>query len=86
MKGGKLCKFRGINTNYHASKLVNFEVLKAMILKQGEFVNVHTEHKIKRKRKAGGTVDVVTDLENKRYRISFFTRRRMYGHSSVPLH
>ena len=72
--------------NYHASKLVNFEVIKAMILGQGEsVVNVHTEHKFKRKRRAGGVVDLVTDPENKRYRI-FFKRRRMPDHSSVPLY
>ena len=84
MKGRKLCKFRGITLNYHASKLVNFEVIKAMILGQGESVNVHTEHKIKRKRMAGGVVDLVTEPENKRYRISF-KRRRMPDHSSVSL-
>jgi len=32
-KGEKsVCKVRGITLNYHASKLVNFEVIKAMIL------------------------------------------------------
>jgi hypothetical protein len=72
--------------NYHASKLVNFEVIKSIILGQGEsVVNVNTEHKIKRKRSAGGVVDLVTEPENKRCRISFFKRRRMSDHSSVPL-
>jgi hypothetical protein len=81
-----VCKVRDITLNYRASKLVNFEVIKAILLEQGESVlNVHTEHKIKRKRRAGGTVDVVTESENKRYRISFFKRRRMHDHSSVPL-
>ena len=57
MKGRKLCKVRGITLNYHASKLVNFKVIKAMILGHGEsVVNVHTEHKIKRMRRAGGVV------------------------------
>ena len=79
-------KVRGITPNYHASKLVNFEVLKAMILEQCEpIVNVHTEHKIKRKSLAGGTVDIVTEPENKRYRISFIKRRQLHDHSSVPL-
>ena len=56
-----VCKVRGITLNYHTSKLVNFEVIKAMILGQGEsFVNVHTEYNIKRKRRAGGVVDLVT--------------------------
>jgi len=85
MKGSKLCKVRCITLNYHASKLVNFEVISAMILEEGESVfNVHTEHKIKRKRRAGGTVDVVTEPANKRYRISF-KRRRMHDHWSVHL-
>jgi len=56
-----------------------------MILEQGEpIVIVHTEHKIKRK-KAGGTIAIVTEPENKRYGKSFFKRRRMHDHSSVPL-
>ena len=65
---------------------MNFEIIKAMILGHGEFVvKVHTEHKIKRKRRVVGVVDLVTEPENKRYRISFFKRRRMYDLSSVPL-
>jgi hypothetical protein len=65
---------------------LRFEVIKALILGQGEsVVNVHTEHKIKRKRSAGEVVDLVTEPENKRYRISIFKRRRMPHHSSVPL-
>jgi len=55
-----------------------------MILEQGEsVVNVHTEDYIKRKRRADGTV-AMTENEDKRYRISFFKRRRMHDHSSVP--
>jgi hypothetical protein len=81
-----VCKVRGIKLNYHASKFVNFEVIKDIILRQGEsVVNVHKVHKIKRKRRAGGVVDLVTEPENKRYRISFFKRRRMPDQSSVPL-
>jgi len=81
-----VCKVRGITLNYHALKLVNFEVIKAMILGQGEsVVNLHTEHKIKRNRRAGVVVDLETEPENKRYGISFFKRRRMPDHSSVPL-
>ena len=81
-----VCKFRSITLNYHASKLVNFEVMQSMILGQGEsVVNVHTEHKMKRKRRAGGVIDLMTEPENKRYRISFFKRRRMPDHSLVHL-
>jgi hypothetical protein len=81
-----VCKVRGITLNYHASKLLNFEEIKAMILGQGvSVVNVHTEHTIKRKSRAGGVVDLVTEPENKRYRISFFKRRRMPEYLLVPL-
>ena len=72
-----VCKFRGITLNCHASQLDNFEVKNAMILVQGI-----TLVKIKRKRKAGGTVALVTEPEDKSYRISFFYRRRMQDNSS----
>jgi len=50
-----VCKFRGITLNYSASKLVNFESIRDMILRTGDdepltVVNVHKEKKIKRKR------------------------------------
>ena len=81
-----VCKFRGITLSYHASKLVNFEFTRSMNLEQEKpTVNLHTEHKIKRNRRAGGAVDIVTEPESKRYRYSFFKRRRMHYHSSVPL-
>ena len=81
-----VCKVRGIKLKYQASKLVNFEVINVMILGQGEsVVNVHTEHKIKRKRRAGGVVDLVMEPLKKRYRRSFFNRRRMSDHSSALL-
>ena len=55
-------KFRGITPNYHSSKLVNFEVIRAMIFEQGEsLVNVQKDHKFKRKISASGTVDLVTE-------------------------
>jgi len=38
----------GITLNYHASELVNFEVINAMILRQGEsVVKVQAGNKIK---------------------------------------
>ena len=77
-----VCKFRGITLKYQASKLMNYEVIKAILGKGEPIVKVHTEHKIKRKRRAGGVVDLVTEPENRRYRISFFKRRRMPDHSS----
>ena len=44
MKARKPYVVRGITLNYHASQLVNFDVIRTMILEQGEpIVNVHTE-------------------------------------------
>ena len=79
------CNYRGIKLNYLASKLVNFKVIRAMIFVHGEPVfNVHTQHKIKRKRRACGTVATMSEPEIKKYRISFLKRRRMNDHASVP--
>jgi ABC-type microcin C transport system duplicated ATPase subunit YejF len=44
---------------------------------------VHTEHKIKRKR-VGGRMDIITEPEDKMYRISFFKRRRLADNISMP--
>ena len=63
---------RGITLNYSASLLVNFEKIREMILKRDdtETVTVRTKKKIKRKRDDGG-VHVVTEPEEKIYRVSF---------------
>jgi len=56
----------GITLNYIASQLVNFDVIKDMILekREGGHVTVHREKKIKRKRKAGGgVVSIITGGE-----------------------
>ena len=59
-----VCNVRGFSLNFHDSQLSNFQVISAIILQQGEpVVNVHPEHKLKRKRKAGGTVAIVTESE-----------------------
>jgi len=47
-------------------------------------LNVHTGKKIPRKTKAGGTISIVTETENKIYRILFFKRRRLGDNTSVP--
>ena len=80
-----VCKVRGITLNYNAKQLVNFEVIKGMILGTGgePIVTVHTESKVKRKRKGGGTVSIVTEPEHKMYSISFFKRRRLDDNTSV---
>ena len=47
-------KVRGITVNYHASKLVNFDVIRAMILEHIEpVVNVETECEFQQKSRAG---------------------------------
>jgi len=80
MTGGevekRVCKVRGITLNYNASKLVNFERIKDMILRsvdEPSVINVHTEKKIKRKRKVvgGGLVSIVTEPEDKIFGIHF---------------
>ena len=50
-----VCKVRGITLNYSTSQLVNFDVIRDMILngRPDEVVKVHTDKKIKRKRKEG---------------------------------
>jgi hypothetical protein len=40
-----LCKVRGITLNYNTLQTVNFDVMKGMILRMEEPVNVHTEKK-----------------------------------------
>jgi len=82
---------RGITQNYNASKLVNFERIKDIILRSGDepppetVINVHTDKEIKRKRMVvGGLVCIVTEPEDKTYRISFFKRRRLDNHTFVP--
>ena len=49
-------------------------------------VTVHTDHKINRKRKCGegGVVSIITEPEDKTYRISFFNRRRLSDETFVP--
>jgi hypothetical protein len=48
-------------------------------------VTVHTEKKIKRKSEGnGGPVHIVTESEDKMYRVCFIKRRRLADNSSVP--
>jgi len=59
-----VCKVRGITLNYNASQLVNFVVIRDMILGMGEpTVTEHAERNIKLKRKGGVTLTVGTELE-----------------------
>ena len=80
-------KIRGITLNYNASQLVNLDVIKDMILnlELSHTVTVHTEHKIKRKRNLReGIVSIMTEPEDKTYKVSFFKRRRLLDNMSVP--
>jgi hypothetical protein len=80
-----VCKVRGITLNYSASRLVNFEVIQDMILngEPDDTVTVHTDKKIKRKKRGAG-VAIVTEPEDKSYRVCFQKRRRLNDNTSVP--
>jgi len=72
-------KVRGITLNYNASRLINFDAIRDIILGKGEpAVNVHTEKKNKCKRKGGGSVAIFTEPEDNPYSISFFETRRLH--------
>jgi len=83
-----MCKVRGITLNYCASQVVKFERLKQMILRctETDKVTVHTARKIKRKREkdGDGRIRIVTELEDKSFRVSFLNRRRLQDNTSVP--
>ena len=80
-----VCKVRGITLNYNASRLVTFDVIRDMILREERTVTVHNDHKMKRKWKSGGGIlSIVTEPEDKIYRISFFKRRRLNDETSLP--
>jgi hypothetical protein len=79
------CKVRGITLNYSASQLVNFAKIKEMMLSKddAETVIVHTGHNIKRKKNNGG-VHLISESEDKTYRVSFLKRRRLNDNTSLP--
>jgi hypothetical protein len=83
-----VCKVRGVTINYSPSHLVNFGVIKKMILERKtppDTVTVHTEKIIKRKRdRNGGPLHIVTEPEDTMYRVWFTKRRRLADNSSVP--
>jgi hypothetical protein len=80
-----VCKVRGITLNYSASRLVNFDVMRDIILRvvESDGIMINTEHKFKSKR-ARGRIDIITEPEDKMYRVSFFKRRNLDGNTSVP--
>ena len=83
-----MCKVRGMTLNYSTSQLVNFDSIKDMILKGAPPVTVHADRMIKRTRgggeDGGACVSIITEPEDKIYRISFYKRRRRDNNTSVP--
>ena len=77
-----VCKVRGITLNYNSSQLVNYEMIKYLVLngRLNSTVMVRTD-KIKRKRIDGACVSIVTEPEDKIYRVSFYKRRRLDDNS-----
>jgi hypothetical protein len=84
-----VCKVRGITLNYSTLKLVNFDTIKNMVSNRDikEIITVHTARKIKRKRGRDGDerINIISEPEDKIYRVSFFKRRRLDDNTSVPL-
>ena len=79
-----VCKVKGITLNYTSSKIVNFDLIKEMVLEgKKQDVIVHTEKKIKTKRKMDGPF-VVSQPEDKRYNITFLKRKRLQNNDSLP--
>ena len=70
-----VCKVRGIIPNYPADQLVNFDSIRDMILGvyATDVITVLTNKKINRKMKKCGadTATIVSEPEEKVYRISF---------------
>jgi hypothetical protein len=93
-KTNTVCKVSGITLNYATAQLVNFDRVKDMILGSDtrNVVTVCTERENKRKkRKCDGTgpssadiVPVVSELEEKVYRVSFHKSRQVDDFESVP--
>ena len=71
-----VCKVRGITINYKSSQIVNFDTIKDLVFNGRSYstVTVGTD-KIKRKRIDGACVSIVTEPDDKTYRVSFFKRR-----------
>ena len=64
--------------------MVNFAKMKDMILIEGEeTVIVRTKNKIKRKKSKGG-VNIISEPENKTYKVLFLKLRRLNDNTSLP--
>jgi hypothetical protein len=94
-KNKTVCKVRGITLNYATALLVNFDSIRDMILgtdAAADVITVRTERKIKRKKRtcdgsgpsSAGVATIVSEPEEKNYRVSFHKRRRLDNFDSVP--
>ena len=72
---------KGITLKYENSKVVNFTILRDMILENAPPVHVHNPRKIKRKH--GGVV--VSEPETKEYKFVFKKRRLMEIVTPYPM-
>ena len=79
-----VCKVQGITLSYIASQTVNFDFIKALVLggDDTKTVTVHTERKTKCKR-ADAKIHIVTEPEDKNFRVSFLKRWRLCDNTSV---
>jgi hypothetical protein len=85
-----VCKVRGIKLNYVTAQLVNCNSIRTMILgaDAGDVITVRTDRKIKRKiRRCDGsgadTIMIVSELQEKVCRVSFYNRRSLDDHDFV---
>jgi hypothetical protein len=93
-KKNTVYKVRGITLNYATAQLVNFDSIRDMIFgtDAADVITVRSERKIKRKKRTGdgsgpssaGVAIIVSELEEKIYRVSFQKRSRLDDFDSVP--
>jgi hypothetical protein len=84
-----VCDVREITLNYSVKYLVKFDVISNMILNPRgphDTVTLHTDKKINRKRGGfeGSPINIITEPEDKIYRVCFTKCRRLSDNSSVP--
>jgi hypothetical protein len=79
-----VCKVRFIILNYSVSKILNFDVIRDMILR-GKIRKRYGAYIEKIKRKTvGGRIDIIKDDKFKMYRVSFFKGRQLADNTPVP--
>jgi hypothetical protein len=78
-----VCKVRGITLNFSTSKLVNCDVIRH-ILRADESEKLWCTQRLKLSERAGGRIDIISEPEDKMYRVSYFKRRRLVDNTSIP--